>query len=434
MNGAGTAPTLPAPDALSLKLSRISAATKDRAMPEGIITLRKGREKPVIQQHPWIFSGAIDAQRGNPRPGDFVTVITHDGDFLARGYWNPRSQIQVRILTWRDESITYDWWRNALLRAISARLGESLRPYTCRLVNAENDFIPGLIVDAYTHEDGRLWLVLQALTLGIELHKNEIAAALGDILGPAGIYERSDVDVRHKEGLDQTRGILVGAEPPDHIITANADGLRLLVDVRAGHKTGLYLDQFANHRILKELVADLKSPSVLNLFSYTGIFGLSALQGGAAHIIQVDSSRDALETAAAHIGLNDLSHASCAHIQADVFKYLHDIARQPDQHDIVILDPPKFAHTKSQVDKAARGYKDINLNAFRVIRPGGYLLTFSCSGAVDSDLFQKIVFGALADSRRQAQIIRRLGPGPDHPIALTFPEGDYLKGLLLRVY
>jgi 23S rRNA (cytosine1962-C5)-methyltransferase len=409
-------------------------------MTSGTIIIAKGREKPILQQHPWIFSGAIESVRGNPAPGEIVTVTTHDGTFLARGYWNPKSQIQVRILTWRDEAVDDDWWRRMLKRAIDAR-----HPYNdtqkktvynegYRVINAENDLIPGLIVDRYNH-----WLVLQALTLHIDLQKSLIARLLVEYFAEIGIpvrgiYERSDVDVRAKEGLKQVKGLLWGEEPPE-LIQMGVEKLIYFADIRNGHKTGLYLDQKQNHHLLQYQIYDLAfdykpDAALLNLFSYTGRFGLAST----GHVTNVDASREALELAEKNYQSSGFENGDADFIQADVFEYLRDIREQGPQFDVVVLDPPKFAQNKQQVEKAARGYKDINLNAFKIIKPGGYLMTFSCSGAISRDLFQKIVFGALADSGRQAQIVQHLSASQDHPVALTFPEGEYLKGLLLRVY
>ncbi len=402
------------------------------------IVIKTGREKPIIQQHPWVFSGAIDAIQGDPQGGDIVTVTDKKGRFLGRGYWNAKSQIQVRILTWQDEPIDEAWWRKMLKQAIDGRAIRSSESTTnaYRLINAESDFIPGLIVDRYDQ-----WLVLQALTLHIDQQKHMISKLLNELLGVKGIFERSDVDVRGKEGLKESVGTLLGEEPPQYIEIIEY-GKKLLVDVRKGHKTGYYLDQVDNHWLINNLLTNkqfwvpsekLASVNVLNLFSYTGSFGLQAVQQ--AYITNVDSSNDALELAEEIVKLNNPDWLERSEfIQADVFELLHDYVDEKKQFDVVILDPPKFAFNAGQVDKAARGYKDINLNAFKCVKPSGYLMTFSCSGAISADLFQKIVFGALADSGRQAQILKHLGPGDDHPVALTFPEGAYLKGLLLKVY
>ena len=400
------------------------------------IILRSGREKPVRNRHPWVFSGAIDRIEGAPQPGDIVDIAAEDGKFLARGYWNPHSQIQARILSWHDEAIDDEWWLRMLRRAIEARGPGPNEARACRLVNAESDFLPGLVVDRYGD-----WLVLQALTLGIDQRKAQIAAALASLLPSRGIYERSDVDVRQKEGLRPVSGLISGEDPP-RLIAINEDGITLLVDIRHGHKTGLYLDQRQNRGLLADLIkagTSCDAPRVLNLFSYTGGFGLHALAAGAGSVTHADASREALTLAEQATASNDLPADRSEFVQADVFQLVRHYEQQGEQFDIIICDPPKFAHSAGQIDRATRGYRDLNLHCFRLLRPGGLLLTFSCSGAIDADLFQKVVFGALIDSMpagagRDAQILCRLGPASDHPTALTFPEGHYLKGLLLRVY
>ncbi len=400
----------------------------------GIVTISPSREKPILNRHPWVFSGAIqDVQ--DAAPGTIVDVVTHKGEFLARGYWNPKSQIQVRILTWQDEPIDDVWWQRQLKQAIESRAAyhHPTEPRGYRLINAENDYIPGLVVDRYGD-----YLVLQALTLYIDQQKQQIALQLTHIcqqlnMPIKGIYERSDVDVRKKEGLGLTTGVLWGEEPPELVEVISGDKVRL-IDIRHGHKTGYYLDQQHNQNMLPRFLATHGLNSghtrILNLFSYTGGFGL-ATQG---HVTNVDASRPALELAEATYQRNQWPEERVDFIQADIFDFLRDQAENGEQYDVVILDPPKFAHHKRQIDAAARGYKDLNMYALRAVRQCGFLLTFSCSGAISPDLFQKIVFGALVDSRRQAQIIRHLEPSPDHPVALTFPEGAYLKGLLLRVF
>lgn len=401
-------------------------------MTDGIIHIRKGREKPIRNQHPWIFSGSI-YKAENANDGDIVTVVDHKQNFLARGYWNHKSQIQVRILTWQDDPIDQTWWRKMLSRAIEARYLKPEFYAGNRIINAENDFIPGLIVDRYSS-----FLVLQALTLYIDQHKHMIAELVVELFEKAGmsikgVYERSDVDVRGKEGLGEETGLLWGEEPPE-LIPFRHDNLIRLVDVRTGHKTGYYLDQCENHALVELLSQKhgwtTETNRILNAFSFTGGFGLRAT----AHVVNVDTSQEALELAEHTYHGNEWHRNDVSFVQADVFDYLHECVASDEKFDLVILDPPKFAYNKRQVDSAARGYKDINLNGFKIVKSGGYLMTFSCSGAISRDLFQKIVFGALADSGRRAQIVRHLSASDDHPIALTFPEGEYLKGLLLRVY
>lgn len=400
-------------------------------MSAGRLYLKPNRDRPIINRHPWVFSGAIRGLEGDPQRGDIIDIRAHDGRFLARGYWNPQSQIQARILTWDDEAIDDDWWLKTIRRAVDARAsynGQADGGY--RLIHAESDYLPGLIVDRYER-----FLVMQALTLGIDKRRHLIADILATLLDVDGIYERSDADSRKKEGLEIRNAHIWGHEPPEAITITEAGGVKINVDVYNGHKTGFYLDQADNRALLPaRLRAEMADARVLNLFSYSGGFGLHALTVPGVRVVNVDASSDALDLAEANIALNGFDAARAEHVQADVFDYLRDIADAGAVYDAVILDPPKFAQGKSQVERAARGYKDINLNALAVVRPGGYLMTFSCSGAITADLFQKIVFGALVDSGRDAQIIARLSATPDHPIALTFPEGDYLKGLLLRVY
>ncbi|MFZ4814421.1 MAG: class I SAM-dependent rRNA methyltransferase [Phototrophicaceae bacterium] len=401
-------------------------------MPNAVITIKHGKEKAIQNRHPWVFSGAIQSVTGNPAPADVVCVQTHDGQLLGYGTYNATSQIRVRMLTWQDEAITPDWWRGKLQQAITARAGDQAQwrngtPNAVRLINAENDYLPGLVVDRYGD-----WLVLQALTLGIDARKQEIAATLAELLQPAGIYERSDVDIRQKEGLREVKGLLWGQEPPDTIEIIE-NGLSFPVDVRHGHKTGFYLDQRENRATVRRALESIAARRVLNMFSYTGGFGVYALAGGANDVINVDSSGPALALAEATVKLNGLDPDAATFIEGDAFTVLRDYAAHGEQFDAIILDPPKFAQSEKQVERATRGYKDLNLHAFKLLKPGGLLFTFSCSGAITTDLFQKVVFGALADSGRQAQIVRHLGGSEDHPVALTFPEGAYLKGLMCRV-
>ena len=402
---------------------------------ESKVIVSPDREKPIRNQHPWIFSRAISSMKGDPKPGDIVTVENESGKFLARGYWNPKSQIQVRILTWKDEPITEDWWATQLDRAFAARRTDEFTT-AARLVNAESDYLPGLIIDRYGFDEfGKDWLVLQALTLGIDVNKQMIAELASDLTGADGVFERSDVDVRGKEGLKSVIGTLVGEAPPNPITILEGE-VPIHVDVYKGHKTGFYLDQ----RINRSHVVDLLNREydgecrLLNLFSYTGAFGLRAAAAHAdVRVTNIDSSLEVLE-----LGEKNAQEVEVADriewYQADVMEFVRDQVTSGEQYDVIVCDPPKFAHNAQGVDKAARGYKDLNLHSFKLVKPGGYLFTFSCSGAITPDLFQKIVFGALADTGRQAQIIQHLSAGEDHPIALTFPEGEYLKGLLLRVY
>ncbi|MBN1287466.1 MAG: class I SAM-dependent rRNA methyltransferase [Anaerolineae bacterium] len=398
------------------------------------VILKPQRDKPVHNRHPWVFSGAIDRVAGDPAPGDIVTVLGSGGHPLALGHWNPHSQIRVRLLSWHPDEIIDDaFWRAHLRRAIAARAALANDPAITayRLVNAESDGLPGLVVDRYGD-----WLVVQALTLGIDRRKAQLAGLLDELLAPDGVYERSDADVRDKEGLGSAAGVLLGDAPPEWVEVVEY-GLRFRVDVRRGHKTGFYLDQRDNRALLRDILfgdADAPGKTVLNAFAYTGGFGVYALAGGAGRVVHIDSAGDVLRLARENIALNDFPAGDGDFIEGDVFRVLRDLRTAGEAFDVIVLDPPKFAHTGRDVNRAARGYKDINLLAFQLLKPGGLLMTFSCSGLVSADLFQKIVFGALVDAGRDAQILRALGPGVDHPVALTFPEGAYLKGLLCRVW
>ncbi len=398
------------------------------------IYLHKGREKSVLRRHPWVFSGAIRRVETQPQPGALVDVRSHDGTWLARGLWSPESEIRVRLLSWDEtEEIDEGFWRARLERAIAGRaeLATSGHSSAYRLVHAESDGIPGLIVDRYGD-----WLVLQALAIGIEIRKGMLARLLDGLLRPRGIYERSDEDVRLKEGLRLVNGPLLGEEPPE-LIEVFENGHVFAVDVRRGHKTGFYLDQRENRALLGDILRldrDARRKTVLNAFAYTCGFAVYALDGLAQRVINVDSSADVLDLGRHNLALNGLEVNEDDFVVGDVFRVLREYRDRGESFDIIVLDPPKFARNAAQIGSAARGYKDINLLAFKLLRPGGLLMTFSCSGVIGADLFQKIVFGALLDSGREAQVLRHLGAGPDHPVALTFPEGAYLKGLLCRVW
>ncbi len=398
----------------------------------GIVILKPGREKSVLQFHPWVFSGAIDPERTNldgVEPGAIVDVRDQQGGFLARGYYNPHSQIRIRLLTWdQTEALGPAWWRIRLAQAIAARADLAARPDldAYRLVNAESDGLPGLIVDRYGD-----YLVVQVLTLGVEVVKDHIVQALVDLLHPAGIYERSDEEVRHKEGLPPSSGLLWGEAPPNPLIITE-HGIRHPVDIYSGHKTGFYLDQRESRRWLLTHPA-IAGREVLNCFSYTGGFAACAALNGARAVINVDSSQTALELAQQTMALNGLEGFPAEYVNADVFEQLRAYREADRRFDLIILDPPKFASSAKDVERAARGYKDINWLAFQLLNAGGLLMTFSCSALIDADLFQKIVFSASADAEVQAQIIGWLAQPADHPVLLAFPEGRYLKGLICRV-
>lgn len=393
------------------------------------VVLKRNRVKPVLQHHPWIFSGAIERVEGDVADGDVVEVRDAGHNWLARGYINRRSQIAVRLLTWRqDEPIDRDFWQRRLARAVAARqsLADDPSITAYRLVHAESDFLPGLIVDRYGE-----WVVVQFLTLGVKQWKDDLVSLLVDLVdGVRGVYERSDVDVRAKEGLEQRAGLLWGEEPPELIEILEGDCC-FPVDVRRGHKTGFYLDQRENRARLPDFCAGV---DVLDVFAYTGGFGVCAATARAAGVTLVESSTRALGLAQRNLALNGIENRGVDYVKGDAFSVLRGYRAEGRRFGIVVLDPPKFARSKREVKRAGRAYKDINLLAFQLLHPGGVLFTFSCSGAVSADLFQKIVFGAAVDAGREAQIVGYLAQGADHPVALTFPEGAYLKGLICRVW
>ena len=390
--------------------------------------MKRGREKPVLNRHPWIFSGAIKNVEGECADGDIVTVVDSRDSFLAQGYLNRRSQITVRLLSWiEEEIIDRGFFRHRLERAIAIRrpLQEDQTTNAYRLVNAESDFLPGLVVDRYNE-----YLVIQFLTLGIEKWKGEIVSILGELLPSRGIYERSDVEVREKEGLPPATGLLAGQERPAlvHIIE---NGHRFIVDIKQGQKTGFYLDQRENRQ---KLARYCRGKTVLNCFAYTGAFAVYAAGAGAKKVVNVESSAEALQLAQRNMALNGFDGRDDEYVEGDVFQVLRQYRAEGRSFDLIVLDPPKFAYSQSQVQAACRGYKDINLLAMQMLRPGGILFTFSCSGLISPELFQKVLFGASVDAGRGVQIIEKLTQGFDHPILLSFPESEYLKGFICRVW
>ena len=388
------------------------------------LRLKPGRERSLKLRHPWIFSGALAALPEGFVPGETVRIESTDGAVLALGAVSPASQITVRIWSFdRAEKIDAAFFHGRLARAIQRR-ADLAAATACRLVNAEADQLPGLIVDRYGE-----FLVCQFLSAGAARWRAEIVAALAELCAPRGIFERSDSDSRSKEGLAPETGVLHGDEPPA-LLEVEIAGLKFLVDPRHGHKTGFYLDQSANLAIVAGISAGRE---ILNCFSYTGAFSVAALAGGARHAVNVDSSRAALELAAQNLALNGIAPEAASHIEADIFTELRKFRDAGRQFDLVVLDPPKFVANAGQLQRGSRAYKDINLLGIKLLRPGGVLATFSCSGHVPPDLFQKIVADAALDAGREVQVQRPLSQAPDHPVALNFPQAHYLKGLLCRV-
>ncbi len=388
------------------------------------VFLKDGREYSAQRFHPWIFSGAIERVDGEPASGKVVKVLSHKGEVVGLGTWSPDSQIRIRMVEFGDKASF-----SAFVRvddAVAARelLRESGYTNAFRLINGEADGLPGIIVDRYGD-----WCVCQFNTAGAERMKNEVVAALMDLMPELkGVYERSDADGRRYEGLPETNKLLCGEEPPQRIEIFEGK-VRFAVDVREGHKTGFYLDQRDNRRIVAE---HAKDKDVLNVFSYTGGFGIAAAVSGAKSVVNVDMSEPALKIARENAALNGLELGDEAFLCGNAFDVLRKMRDSRESYDLIVLDPPKFADSKNHLRGAMRGYKDINLLAMKLLRPGGVLATFSCSGLMTPDIFSKVVQDAAADARKNFQVIKRLWQAEDHPEGLFFTEGLYLKGLLLK--
>jgi 23S rRNA (cytosine1962-C5)-methyltransferase len=400
------------------------------------IILKPKRDLSVQRKHPWIFSGAIQATEGDLDLGTTVAVQSHEGEFLAWGHYSPHSQIRVRLISW-DETEDCDseaFWMDKLAQAIQARhlLRAEGNTTAYRLVNAENDSMPGLIVDKYQDV-----LVVQFLSAGVEIRKSMFVNLLSKYFLPETIYERSDADVRQKEGLPRHTGLLYG-KMPEGSIEILENNLRFLVDIIHGHKSGFYLDQRQNRLSVKNLarriVQDGIHPRLLNVFSYTGGFTVYGLTGGAGSAVNIDTSTESLQLGRDILALNNIRQSNVRDMNSGAFEALRTLRRDGELFDIIILDPPKFASTQRDIQRATRGYKDINMQAIHLLAPGGYLFTFSCSGAISDDLFQKIIFGAALDSQRHLQIVGKLTQSEDHPVSISFPEGAYLKGLVCHLY
>jgi len=389
------------------------------------VILKEGRERSVLQGHPWVFSGAIDRVLGDPASGTTISVADARGGWLAHAAWSPVSQIRARIWS-RDAGLPIDsaFFRDRIDHAAGLRAPLLDDAHSgARLVHGEADGLPGVIVDQY----GSV-AVVQLLSAGADHWRAAIVDAIAALPGIECVVERSDAEVRKLEGLPERMGVAAGSLPAD--VSMREDGLDYRVDPVRGQKTGFYLDQRDNRRQIRDIAAGRR---VLNAFCYSGGFTLAALAGGATHVTSIDSSGEALSMGAQNLARNAaLPAAANTWIEADVFAHLRQLRNEAATSDLIVLDPPKFAPTAVHAEGAARAYKDINLLALKLLVPGGMLATFSCSGGVDADLFQKIVAGAAVDAGASAQIVRRLGPSADHPVALNFPEGDYLKGLLLR--
>jgi 23S rRNA (cytosine1962-C5)-methyltransferase len=385
-----------------------------------------GREKSLLRRHPWVFASAIQDLNRSPEMGETVQVLSAKGEFLAWGAFSPLSKIRIRVWSWDlDTVINEEFFDRSIEQATALRKILDLEQISnaYRLVHAESDNLPGLIVDRYDDK-----LVVQFLASGVEYWRKALVGLLVDKFKPYCVYERSDADVRQLEGLPLQSGVIYGEEPPVMQKIYEND-ISYYVDIRLGHKTGFYLDQRANRRRLRNYVLN---KDVLDCFSYSGGFSINALKGGAQTVLAIDASADALLLSKQNLQLNALPVEKIDWLEGDVFQVMRKLRDQSRSFDVIILDPPKFAPTSAQAERAAPGYKDINLLAFKLLRPGGNLITFSCSGGVSTELFQKIVADAALDAGVHAQILEHLHQGADHPIGLNFPEGQYLKGFVIR--
>ncbi len=388
--------------------------------------LARGREKSLIRSHPWVFSGAVGRLEGKAQPGETIDICDDKGRWLARGAWSPQSQIRARVWSFDpDEQIDVEFFVRRLTVAqrlrtlLAARDG--LDGY--RLIAGESDGLPGITIDRYGD-----FLVVQLLSAGAEFQRATLLTALQRCYPDCSIYDRSDVAVRKKEGLKENRGVMSGATPPD-LLPIREHDMSLLVDIAQGHKTGFYLDQRDSRLAARKYAAGRR---VLNCFSYTGAFSVSVLKGNCREVVSVDTSQQALDVAQQNLALNALDPSRARFVRDDVFQLLRRYREEGEQFDMIILDPPKFVENKNQLASACRGYKDINMLALQLLAPEGVLLSFSCSGLMSTDLFQKILADAALDAGREIQFIEQFRQAADHPVAGAYPEGLYLKGFACR--
>ncbi|MBH2564001.1 23S rRNA (cytosine(1962)-C(5))-methyltransferase RlmI [Serratia sp. Nf2] len=389
--------------------------------------LAKGREKSLLRRHPWVFSGAVQRVEGKALSGETIDILDSQGKWLARGAYSPESQIRARVWTFQqDEEINIDFFIRRLQQAQSWRdwiaQRDGLDGY--RLIAGESDGLPGITIDRFQN-----FLVLQLLSAGAEYQRPALLSALQHCYPECSIYDRSDVAVRKKEGLPLAQGPVLGDLPPE-LLPITEHGMKLLVDIQQGHKTGFYLDQRDSRLAARSYSAGRR---VLNCFSYTGAFAVSALMGGCEQVISVDTSQAALDIAKQNVELNKLDLNKAEFVRDDVFQLLRNYRAQGEKFDLIIMDPPKFVENKNQLASACRGYKDINMLALQLLNPGGILLSFSCSGLMPTDLFQKILADAAVDAGRDVQFIEQFRQAADHPVIATYPEGLYLKGFACRV-
>lgn len=388
-----------------------------------LIRIKEGKDRALLRRHPWVFESAI--AKGGADAGETVRVESAKGDFLAWAAYSPQSKIRARAWSFDEKQrIDADFFTQRIAAAVRARARFDLRSNGLRLVHGEADGLPGLIVDRYGDT-----LVAQFLSAGAERWKSVLADALLAETGLTRLYERSDASARGLEGLPEATGWLRG-EGPVQLVLQEHDW-QLGLDIAQGHKTGFYLDQRDSRKRFADYAARLQFQRVLNCYCYTGGFTVAALAGGAAHVTSIDSSGPALAQARDNVTLNGFDAARCEFLDADVNASLRRFAQEGRTFDAIVLDPPKFAPTVAHAERAARAYKDINRLAFKILEPGGVLFTYSCSGGISADLFHKIVASAGTDAGVDGYIHERLGGAPDHPMTIAFPEGEYLKGLVV---
>lgn len=392
------------------------------------VILKKGKEKAVLQRHPWVFSGAVEKVKGKPANGGVIRLVDAKGAFLAYGFYNDQSRVAVRLLEWDENTaVNDDWYRARVAQAVKSRAGllADGTTDTCRLIFSEGDYLPGLIVDKYAD-----YLSVQVLSSGIETMMPVIIDELQKQLNPKGIFDKSDTTSRAHEGLGESYGVLAGSPPPE-LVHVKENGITYGINIAEGQKSGFYCDQRDNRRILAGYV---KGKAVLDCFCYTGGFTLNSLKQSAASVTSVDSSALAIETLAENIALNNFDAAKHTAIKSDVNNQLRKFRDEGQKFDVIVLDPPKYAPSRSSLDRASRAYKDLNRLGMLLLNEGGLLATFSCSGAMDLETFKQVLAWAALDAGKQVQFINQFCQPEDHPVRSSFPEGEYLKGLLCRVY
>ncbi len=391
------------------------------------VILKKGKEKAVLHKHPWVFSGALERVNGKPENGEIVRLVDAKGAFMAYGFYNNQSRVALRLLEWEEAAeVDEQWFRDKISTAVQSRFNllEDGSTNTCRLIFSESDYLPGLIVDKYAD-----YLSVQVLTSGIEKMLPVIIHQLNKLLKPTGIFDKSDAASRLHEGLATENMVLAGQHPPDRL-AVKENNIIYNINIAEGQKSGFYCDQRDNRKITANYV---KNKKVLDCFCYTGGFTLNALKNGAASVTCVDSSGLAIETLKENILLNNFKEANVTTFTSDVNKQLRKFKEDGELFDVIVLDPPKYAPSRSSLDKATRAYKDLNRLAMLLLNKGGLLATYSCSGAMDMETFKQVLAWAALDAGKQVQFIYQYCQPQDHPIRASFPEGEYLKGLLCRV-